>query len=121
MKITAAFAFLLAVPAANAFVPKSSNSAKDTTMKITAAFAFLLAVPAANAFVTKSSNSAKDTALFAEAPRAPRLPPKYLDNKGLAHIFEKNRDWVNAKKAQDKKFFDKLGKTHTPEYMYIGM
>jgi hypothetical protein len=118
MKITAAFAFLLTVPAANAFVAKSSNSAKDTALF---AFAFLLTVPAANAFVTKSSNSAKDTALFAEAPRAPRLPPKYLDNKGLAHIFEKNQDWKNAKKAQDKKFFDKLGKTHTPEYMYIGM
>jgi hypothetical protein len=90
-------------------------------MKITAVLAFLLATRAANAFVAKGSNSAKDTALFANAPRTPRLPPKYLDNKGLAHIFEKNRDWKNAKKAQDKKFFEKLGKIHTPEYMYIGM
>jgi hypothetical protein len=90
-------------------------------MKITAALTFLLAAPAANAFVAKRSNGAKDTALFAEAPRAPRLPPKFLDNKGLAHIFEKNKVWKNAKKAQDKQFFNKLGKTHTPEYMYIGM
>ena len=93
-----------------------------STMQIAAALAFLLAAPAADAFVSKCSNSAKDTALFAETPvRAPRLPPKYMDNKGLDHIFEKNQEWKNAKKVQDKKFFTKLGKTHTPDYMYIGM
>lgn len=41
-------------------------------------------------------------------------------DKDLNHIFRQNELWVEAKKAQDPAFFDKLGSVHRPDYMWIG-
>lgn len=35
-------------------------------------------------------------------------------------IFENNRQWVEAKKASDANFFEKLSKDQQPDYLYIG-
>ncbi|GAB4143010.1 MAG: carbonate dehydratase [Bacteroidia bacterium] len=35
-------------------------------------------------------------------------------------IFENNRKWVAAKKAEDPQYFEKLSKGQHPEYLYIG-
>lgn len=35
-------------------------------------------------------------------------------------IFENNRQWIAAKTATEKDFFEKLAKDQTPEYLYIG-
>lgn len=35
-------------------------------------------------------------------------------------IFENNRQWIAAKTANEKDFFEKLAKDQTPEYLYIG-
>ena len=48
------------------------------------------------------------------------LPPKVLDNKGLNDVFEKNKSWKKAMMKSDRNYFNKLGSTHTPEYMWIG-
>ena len=56
----------------------------------------------------------------AEPVKATGLPPKAGDNSGLEHIFAQNQAWKASKLAEDPAFFDKLGTTHTPEYMWIG-
>ena len=38
----------------------------------------------------------------------------------LAHLFELNRKWAYAMRAQDAGFFDKLSRQQTPEYLWIG-
>ena len=89
-------------------------------MKISAAFTLFLAAESVSAFgLKKFFKSTKTEAPAAPAP-SPKLPPKVLDNKGLDYIFEKNAKWQKEKIEQDSKFFDKLGTTHTPDYMYIG-
>lgn len=35
-------------------------------------------------------------------------------------IFENNRQWIAAKTATEKDFFEKLAQDQTPEYLYIG-
>ena len=49
-----------------------------------------------------------------------KLPPLTLDNKDLDRVFAKNQIWKASTLAKDKDFFNKLGTTHTPDYMYIG-
>ena len=49
-----------------------------------------------------------------------KLPPLTLDNKDLDRVFAKNQIWKASKLVNDKEFFNKLGTTHTPDYMYIG-
>ena len=48
------------------------------------------------------------------------LPPKNTDNAGLDHIFAQNQAWKASKLVEDPDFFNKLGNTHTPEFMWIG-
>lgn len=38
----------------------------------------------------------------------------------LAGLFENNRNWARAVRAQDPDFFDKLSKQQAPEYLWIG-
>ena len=35
-------------------------------------------------------------------------------------IFENNREWISKRKAEDPHFFEKLARTHNPDYLYIG-
>jgi hypothetical protein len=93
-------------------------------MKVSAALALLLSVSQpANALLGGLFNG-KTAAPAPSAPVAkktgPRLPPTILDNKNLDYIFQQNQVWKASKLADDKEFFNKLGSTHTPEYMYIG-
>ena len=91
------------------------------SMKITTAFTLLLAVEYASAFgIKKFFTSTKPKGPVAPKAPGPKLPPMVLDNKGLDYIFAKNAKWQKKKLEQDPKFFDKLGTTHTPDYMYIG-
>lgn len=38
----------------------------------------------------------------------------------LHSILEGNKKWVEARKAEDPAFFDKLAKPQTPKYLYFG-
>ncbi|EKX44592.1 hypothetical protein GUITHDRAFT_152909 [Guillardia theta CCMP2712] len=38
----------------------------------------------------------------------------------VAPLFEANKKWIQAKKAKDPKFFDRLGSVHKPEVFWIG-
>jgi carbonic anhydrase len=38
----------------------------------------------------------------------------------LQNIFYQNQSWKASKLASDPEFFNKLGTTHTPEFMWIG-
>jgi hypothetical protein len=97
-------------------------------MKVSAALALLLSVSQpADALLGglfKGKKAAEAPAYVPPAPVAkktgPRLPPTILDNKNLDYIFQQNQAWKASKLAGDKEFFNKLGTTHTPEYMYIG-
>ena len=48
------------------------------------------------------------------------LPPKTSDNKDLQNVFFQNQAWKAEKMAEDPEFFDRLGSTHKPEFMWIG-
>ena len=99
-------------------------------MKISAALALLLsATQPADALLGGLKKAfGKTSTAPAPAPAAPaksvtpgpKLPPTSLDNKNLDYIFQQNQAWKASKLAEDKKFFDKLGTIHTPDYMYIG-
>ena len=82
-------------------------------MKISAAFVCLLSAQPVAALMGATSKTASQTALFG-------LPPKTGDNKELQNIFYQNQAWKAEKMAEDPEFFDKLGTTHTPEFMWIG-
>ncbi|RDW77808.1 carbonic anhydrase-5 [Coleophoma cylindrospora] len=47
------------------------------------------------------------------------MATKHLDDSH-ERIFENNRKWVEAMKAEDPEFFIKLGSGQSPEYLYIG-
>jgi hypothetical protein len=72
-------------------------------MKIASALA-LLSIGSAAAFAPTTQKTSTTTALFGT-----KLPPQDKDNKGLEHIFEKNKKWQASMIAKDAKFFDKLG------------
>jgi len=38
----------------------------------------------------------------------------------LLHLFERNREWAEALRAQDLRFFEELSKQQSPEYLWIG-
>ncbi|TVZ39928.1 carbonic anhydrase [Alteromonadaceae bacterium 2753L.S.0a.02] len=40
--------------------------------------------------------------------------------KQLENLFQNNRDWSEAIKAEDPQFFEKLAKQQKPEYLWIG-
>jgi hypothetical protein len=82
-------------------------------MKIAAAFVCFLAAQPVVAFMGANSKTSSQTAVFG-------LPPKTGDNKELQNIFYQNQAWKAEKMAEDPEFFNKLGTTHTPEFMWIG-
>ncbi len=82
-------------------------------MKISAALAILLAMQPVSAFMGPSTKSASKTALSV-------LPPKNTDNKDLQNIFYQSQAWKAKKLVEDPDFFNKLGSTHKPEFMWIG-
>jgi carbonic anhydrase len=41
-------------------------------------------------------------------------------DKDLKDIFEQNVAWKTAVEQRDPEFFDKLGASHKPNYMWIG-
>ena len=82
-------------------------------MKIGAAFAFLMAMQPVAAFMGPAAQTTSQTALSA-------LPPKDTDNKGLDGLFSANKEWIKQKKSEDPEFFNKLGTTHAPDFMWIG-
>lgn len=43
---------------------------------------------------------------------------QYLD-QDHANIFAANRKWVEAKRAADPKYFDKLAAGQAPDYLYV--
>jgi hypothetical protein len=89
-------------------------------MKIAVALTLLLAVQPSTALL--GIGKLKEAVLGkGSMPKpAPKLPPLTLDNKDLDYVFAKNQAWKASKLAKDKDFFNKLGTTHTPDYMYIG-
>jgi hypothetical protein len=86
-------------------------------MKIAAAFACLLAAQPAHAWLDFFKPQSAPTTV-----RVPRtgLPPKDKDNLDLDNIFYQNRVWKNEKLHEDPDFFNKLGSTHKPDFMFIG-
>ena len=54
------------------------------------------------------------------ASKEKALPPKNADNVGLTYIFARNRACKASKLVEIPNFFNKLGNTHTPEFMWIG-
>jgi type IV secretory pathway VirB10-like protein len=41
-------------------------------------------------------------------------------DKDISNIFRQNQEWKHSKLRQDPFFFNKLGSTHKPRYMWIG-
>ena len=62
----------------------------------------------------------EETATTPEVAPGPKLPPNILDNRGLDDVFAKNQEWKKRMIKEDRDYFNKLGTTHTPEYMWIG-
>ena len=86
-------------------------------MKVQIAVTLLLAAQPSNAFIGRLFGRKK--AKIATKP-TPKLPPTSFDNKGLEQLFQNNQAWKKSKIEQDQEFFNKLGTTHQPDYMYIG-
>jgi hypothetical protein len=58
---------------------------------------------------SKDSNGAKVEA-----------PPRPLPDKDMTNIYAQNQVWKQQKLDEDEDFFNKLGATHKPDYMWIG-
>jgi hypothetical protein len=86
-------------------------------MKISAAFAILLAVQPASAWMEFLNEATKPKSV---KPLTGLPPGKDVDNKNLDNIFAQNQVWKNNKLKDDPEFFNKLGSTHKPEFMWIG-
>jgi hypothetical protein len=83
-------------------------------MKISTVIMFFMLMQPVVAFMGASTQSTSQTALYG-------LPPKNLDNKDLQNIFYQNQAWKAKKLVEDPDFFAKLGTTHKPDFMWIGM
>ena len=68
----------------------------------------------------KPFETSKGFPIFAGESSDNTKPSKHTDMNTLDQLLERNKNWVDNKKKEDKDFFRKLAAGQAPEYLWIG-